>query len=444
MPTDLLILTNGPGEIATWVKPVVQALRDRIPNHTDLRISVMLSPCPHASGDEHRTALGYDEIDRVQPASAFFRFLLTGKTVDGWDWYSQGIVVFLGGDQLFPVLIGRRLGYPTVAYAEWEARWPQWIDHYGVMKPQTIRPKYRAKYRHKFTVVGDLMADVPMASAKAAIRTQLSIGPETELIGLMPGSKPLKLEPGVPLVLGIADRLRQQRPNAYFVIAVAPTVALDRLAFYADPERNSAVALMQGPAVELVKPTQPGALPYFQTQAGTRVYLWTAFPAFDLLSQCQLCLTTVGGNTAQLGALAVPMIVLVPTQRITAVKTWDGLPGTLTQLPGVGAALRQVINPLMIAFIRRTQKRLAWPNIWAQRQVVPELIGPLTPTAVAELALDYLDHPEKLVAMRQALQQLRGQPGAAKELTQIILDRLNYRYTETVEQSHGAELSPHS
>ena len=77
-PTDVVILTNGPGEVATWVKPVVQAIRRQAqsgskPDATAvLRISVMLSPCPHASGQEHITLQQYPEVDRVQRADHFF------------------------------------------------------------------------------------------------------------------------------------------------------------------------------------------------------------------------------------------------------------------------------------------------------------------------------------------------------------------------------------
>ena len=40
-PVDVVILSNGPGEVATWVKPVVRSLRQKAPNY---RISVILSP----------------------------------------------------------------------------------------------------------------------------------------------------------------------------------------------------------------------------------------------------------------------------------------------------------------------------------------------------------------------------------------------------------------
>jgi lipid-A-disaccharide synthase len=52
-PVDILILSNGPGEVTTWVRPVVKALRAELGNdRLQVRISVILSPCPHASGKE--------------------------------------------------------------------------------------------------------------------------------------------------------------------------------------------------------------------------------------------------------------------------------------------------------------------------------------------------------------------------------------------------------
>lgn len=45
--TDIVILSNGPGEVATWVRPVVKCLRQKLGDHLhQIRISVLLSPCP--------------------------------------------------------------------------------------------------------------------------------------------------------------------------------------------------------------------------------------------------------------------------------------------------------------------------------------------------------------------------------------------------------------
>ncbi|MGV0029477.1 lipid-A-disaccharide synthase, partial [Phormidesmis priestleyi ANT.L61.2] len=57
---DILILSNGPGEVTTWVRPVVRALRQQLgDDHSLVRISVILSPCPNATGKEAAIARSY-------------------------------------------------------------------------------------------------------------------------------------------------------------------------------------------------------------------------------------------------------------------------------------------------------------------------------------------------------------------------------------------------
>ena len=407
-PVDILILSNGPGEVATWVRPVVRSLRQQFQDQA--RISLVLSPCPNASGREVAIAQTYPEIDRIQGAEHFFSFLLTGRTAENWDWRDRGVVLFLGGDQFFPLIIGKRLGYRIVVYGEWETRWHRWVDRFGVMKP-TLIDRAPRRYRHKLTVVGDLMAEAGQAlKAEKTAETQF-------LIGLLPGSKPAKLAQGVPLALAIAQHVHAARPQTHFVIPVAPTLDLATLAKFADPMQNPVVRSLPEGAASLAI---DGSRAYLKTDSGLRIELLQQFPAYEVLAQCCFCLTTVGANTAELGSLAVPMIVLLPTYQLDAMRAWDGLPGLLVRLPGVGSAFAKLIN----GWFLRQSRLLAWPNIWAGEAIVPELIGKLQPDQVAALAIDWLDHPENLNAVRDRLRQVRGTPGAADKLAAIVRDLL--------------------
>ncbi|MEH1883246.1 lipid-A-disaccharide synthase [Nostoc sp.] len=419
---DILILSNGPGEVTTWVRPVVRALRQKFgDDRNQVRISVVLSPCSNASGKEAAIALSYPEVDRVQGAEHFWQFLLWGKTFDNWDWRSSGVVVFLGGDQIFPVVIGKKLGYRTVVYAEWEARWHKWIDRFGVMKPK-VAAVVPQKYAHKFTVVGDLMLEAGESldsNSPSAITPSL----KTEFIGLLPGSKAAKLAQGVPLTLSIAEYIRAKRPQTKFVIPVAPTLDLQTLASFADPQRNSIAKIFGFGGASLIAPEDARGKPLLKTATGLIVELWQENPAYQLLSQCCICLTTVGANTAELGALGVPMIVLLPTQQLDAMRSWDGLPGLLANLPGIGTPFAKVINWLFLRLLRR-KGLLAWPNIWAQEEIVPELMGKLQPPEVGEMVLDLLAHPEKLDDIRAKLLNIRGESGAAQKIAQIVSEEV--------------------
>jgi hypothetical protein len=308
------------------------------------------------------------------------------------------------------------LGYRTVVYAEWDARWHNWIDRFGIMKPE-IAAKASPKYAHKFTVVGDLMAE---ATSQEFPQLPLTSYPlSTELIGILPGSKPAKLAQGVPLFLAIASRIYATRPQTRFVIPVAPTLDLTTLATFADPNQNPLIQQLGWATAKLIIPSSP-ELPFLETPTGLRVELFTQFPAYDLLSQCSICITTVGANTAELGSLAVPMLVLLPTQQLDAMRSWDGLPGLLANLPGVGSVFAKAIN----WFVLQQGRLFAWPNKWANAEIVPELVGQLNPADIASMVINFLEHPEKLEAMRDRLRAVRGEPGAAQKLAQIVAEEL--------------------
>lgn len=424
---DIVLLSNGPGEVFTWVRPVVQALRSPVhPFPFPCRISLILSPCPHASGREGAIARSWPEIDRVQEPEFFFPFLLWGKTAEGWEWGHRGVVLFLGGDQLFPVMIGKRLGYGTVIYAEWETRWVPWVDRVAVRRPEGVR-LIPARFREKVTVVGDLMVDavcglgsgqLPVESSDKSpvpLTPEVSLDPEAEWIGLLPGSKAIKLAQGVPFCVAIAEQLQLLRPQTRFMIPVAPTLSLGTLVRYADPQFNPILSRITGTSARLVHP-EGSACPFLETQGGTRIELWTRTPAYDGLARCRLCITTVGANTAELGVLGVPMLVLLPMQQPDAMRAWGGLAGLLANLPGMGRFVATALNWQIL----RSQKLLAWPNIWAGEEIVPELKGLLDPGAIALQALDWLEHPEQLDAMRVRLEHLRGEAGAAHHLVRII------------------------
>ncbi len=407
-PTDIVILSNGPGEVTTWVRPVVRALA-KILNKEQVRISVLLSPCPHSTGREAAIALSYPEVDRVLPASDFFPFLLWGRTKDHWQWHPQGIVLFLGGDQFYTVAISKRLKYSSLIYAEWDARWYRFVDYFAAMNQKVIEQVPQA-YRPKFFLVGDLMADVALE-----VEPPPGFNQDAPLIGLLVGSKPAKLSQGVPLCLAIAEKIQQQQPQARFVIPVAPTLELLTLSKYANLQTNSLIPALGNVEGKLVTSTATKAS-YIITSGGTKIDLITKFPAYNILAACQLCLTTVGANTAELTALRVPMIVLLPTQQLDAMRSWDGLPGILANLPGVGTVCAKVINWLVL----RQGRLFAWPNIWAGEEIVPELVGKLEPQMVANQVLDYLIYPHKLQQIRDRLATVRGTTGAARRIADII------------------------
>lgn len=407
---DLIILSNGPGEVTTWVYPVVQQIEQQLAeDRANYRVSVILAPCPHAMGNEATIVKGFSGVDRVQSSEHFWSFLLLGKTVDNWEWAERGVVVFLGGDQFFPVIIGKRLGYSILIYGETDVRWGKWVDRFAVMNQKVI-DKLSPQYHAKCTIVGDLMADITNPNS---LKTQT-----TSRLGILVGSKPAKLYQGVPLMLAIAQDLALKKPGINYIIPLAPTLTPETLAQYANPDFNPFTATFGNITATLHY--DDDYHPYLRTNQGLIVSIITQFPCYEELAQCTACLTTVGANTAQLGALTIPMIVLLPTQQIDAMKSWDGLLGIIVNFPIVGKFLIKIINKIIIDRIIKTKKLLSWPNIWAGKEIVPELIGELTPQQGSEILLNWLNNPQKLQKVKDDLKQVRGNSGASIKIVQLI------------------------
>ncbi len=447
VPADIVILANGPGELATWVRPVVMELRRTLP---EARLSLILVPCNHASGAEADIARNHLGIQRVLPPTAFWRFMRTGQTPDNWAWQPRGVVVFLGGDQVFTVWLARRLGYRSLIYAEWSARWVAFVDAIAI-RTESVK-KGHLLGRRKMRVVGDLTADSvatvievvesddstaaeclesPTQPSQQRTTSQVLLARPATLpigwqdraphaqyqIGLLPGSKPAKLGLLLPFFLATADLIKQRYPKTRFALALAPSLTPEQLALYAQVRENPDISKMFGTSAKLEK---QGTAHYLVTPYGTTITLWTEFPAYSFLRHCDLCLTTVGANTAELARLGVPMVVALPLNKLEAMRAWDGLLGLLVNLPGVGIVLARLINGVLQHFIGL----VAWPNIWAKREIVPEVRGRLRPDDLAEVVLDLMRHPQRLSEIQQRLLPFRSEPGAAIAIANWIAELL--------------------
>ena len=59
---EILITSNSPGEVASWLRVTVPALRRRLPGAT---ITVALVPCPYATGAEKSVVEKLEGVDQV-------------------------------------------------------------------------------------------------------------------------------------------------------------------------------------------------------------------------------------------------------------------------------------------------------------------------------------------------------------------------------------------
>ena len=417
----VVFISNGPGELATWVKPLAEKLHKDLlmqPRECSSPISLrlVLVPCPNATGHEINAAKEWGQFEQITPANKFWNLLIRPKKYGFWP--SKGLVVFLGGDQFWSVLLSARLGYKHLTYAEWIARWPQWNDKIAAMSPKVL-DRLPKRFKKRCTIVGDLMADLNhLAKEEEPL-------PPGKWVALMPGSKKAKLCIGVPFFLEVADKLSKLLPECNFLLPIAPTTNINEIQEFMS-ERNPIASQYNTSIASIKYPEEDQSWRKLITSAGTEIYLHENPPAHSPLSQCHLALTTVGANTAELGALGVPMIVIVPTQHLHVMQAWDGIIGLIGRLPG----LRRCIGLLISLWRIRKRGFIAWPNISAGRLIVPEKIGILNPQDIAIEAEQWLKSTERLQGQKEDLQNLRGGPGAIEALSKEILSLLPKSFTK--------------
>jgi lipid-A-disaccharide synthase len=232
-----------------------------------------------------------------------------------------------------------------------------------------VFPFERALYRAAgvpVEFVGHPVLDVlASAPSRDAARRQLGLTETALVIGLLPGSRAQEIERLLPLMRDAAARIRHARPDARFVLGLAPTVTRSAV------ERR----LAGGPAVDVI-----------------------GDGAHAVMRASDLVLVSSGTATLEAALLGTPMVVCY---RLSAVS--ERIASLLAHVPWVSLA-----------------------NIVLGRKVVPELCRRRDATAerLAREALRLLDAPGALEAQRQAFRELQaelGAPGVGPRAARLVL-----------------------
>ena len=89
----VVVTTNGPGELMGWARPFLRAVLAREP---ETEITIVLVPCPYATGREAAQAKAMFPKAHVLDPKAYGRFLVN-RRVEGMH-RGAGVLQYLGGD----------------------------------------------------------------------------------------------------------------------------------------------------------------------------------------------------------------------------------------------------------------------------------------------------------------------------------------------------------
>ena len=194
----------------------------------------------------------------------------------------------------------------------------------------------------------------------------------TPVIGLMPGSRRSEIRHILPVMLSTAANIAQVYPNAQWVLPLAPGISHELI------EKCKQEQNLSGKQVPSIKIVEDATYPVMRAST--------------------LLLVTSGTATLEAACIGTPMIIVFRTASLN----WH---------------IIKALTPL---------ERSGLPNLIAGRDIVPELLQTeLTPTALTELSLDFLQNPQKRETQREALQTVHAQlgtAGAAERTAELVLD----------------------
>src|SRR5690606_30246998 len=159
---QVVLVSNGPGELYTWVRPVLTELRRAAP---DTRVSISLVPCQFAGGNEAAIAATF-QPDALTTPNQYLRSAASGAAPRELkeEAAGKGAVIGLGGNAALTVALGKRLGFPSFRYS-FEPQWHKGLDLLLVPDQHVAtRAVRRGAPQTDVKVVGNLVADAVQAA----------------------------------------------------------------------------------------------------------------------------------------------------------------------------------------------------------------------------------------------------------------------------------------
>ncbi|MEQ8169492.1 MAG: hypothetical protein ABRQ38_11390 [Candidatus Eremiobacterota bacterium] len=407
--SDLIIITNGPGELASWVKPAVNIIKD---SENPPRISIFLPPCPFSSGQEERIARNIPGVDIVLNPLEFIKFLISGKTVD-FKSLKKGIVLFLGGEPLHAFLVGKRLGFPVMAYSER----PSFLNRYFIyslvpydhVKKKLVKSGINSE---NIMITGNLtLGSINVSLTKDEALNLWGLSKDLFIVGLMPGSRPVLLKHALAYMMKVAEEVCKE-VKAQFIVPLSPYITIDKLKSSLGDTKN---LMLEGSSGELNKDEYG----FFINTAGNIKIRVVENNQYNVINCSDLIVSIPGTVTAEAASLGIPSVVCYSYNKPEIIPV-GGLPAILGKIPLTGPLLKFIVWKLF-----QRLKFFAIPNIVAGEAVIPEIRVNYKAQEVSPVVVELLLNSEKRKDISEKLKKLFMREGASQSLSDKVLEVLD-------------------
>ncbi len=388
--TELIVTVNAPGEVAGWLLPLARQVKQRDPQ---ARIRAVLTPCPFAGGREREILSADPALDEVIELRPFLWRLLRRRRSA-----ARTIVLHLGGDRMYSLLIAKLLRAPAWVYGTSR----QFARRYH----RCLVPNRRAAEKllragvppSRIGRVGEMVVDrVPgELDFEGAVR-RLGIDAEREEpVALMAGSRPYEVDFMLPFYAELIDDLAARRPSVRCVLPFSEFVEADLIA---GAMARAGLVVEAGDDPKVIR-----------TKRGATAHVVRS-DRYACMAASRIVVTLPGTNTLQLAVLGAPMLVVVPLNEVENVVVEGPINWLSTRW-----RLTRALKRRMLLRVNDRIGFIALPNILAGEEVVPELRAVLQPSDVAREIVKWLDDGERRHDTSRRLREVAGARGAAARL----------------------------
>ena len=394
------VTTNGPGELMGWARPFLRSVLARAP---ETEITIVLVPCPYATGREAAHAKAMFPSAHVLDPKAYARFLVN-RRVDGMH-RGPGVLQYLGGDLFHATTLAKRLGLAPLTYKfSRRAYSPSFQRFYALDEGNARELRAAGAPAERVRVVGNLVAD----SVLGALSGPPSLPGVGQGICILPGSRRAEIKNLMQFYLSVARDLSRRMPGIPMTFVVSPFNTDEQLAEALERRPDPKYGGIQG------RLTAGGSA---IEGDGVRVALDRSGD-YRALSKAELVVTIPGTKCLEAAVLGRPMLVLVPLNRPDEI-TLNGLGSYLHHVPLVGRPLKR----WLVRKVERSFRFVAQPNIDVGREVAPEMRGVMMPAEVADRVCELLGRPGELRAMGETLSKIyAAHAGAADRMAADALE----------------------